>query len=290
MTPKHLRVFIALADTLNFAAAASRVHLSQPAFSLSLKALEKQVGGRLAFRTTRHVRLTPEGESLLPRARRLLADWDDTQQMLRQRFTLQRGHVTVAAMPSFAANLLPGLLGVYRKQHPKVDVAILDVIHEEVLDLVAKGRVELGFGFEPDSSNELHFTPLFADRFVAALPPPRPLSRRAPDRLARVACTSFHRVAAALNRTHHDGGAVTRARAGTCGFNGVTSVGDGRRIGGGRIGRECRSSSVRPADAASWGTMRTTSCTQRRSQRGAHNRPARGTFRRCSRFACHCGS
>jgi LysR family carnitine catabolism transcriptional activator len=44
---------------------------------------------------------------LLPLARRLLADWDDTEEMLRQRFTLQLGRVSVAAMPSFAGNLLP---------------------------------------------------------------------------------------------------------------------------------------------------------------------------------------
>jgi LysR family transcriptional regulator, carnitine catabolism transcriptional activator len=170
MTEKQLRVFVALSETLNFAAAASRVHMSQPALSLSLKNLEDEVGGRLVARTTRQVRLTPEGESLLPRARQLLADWEDTEQMLRQRFTLQRGHVTVAAMPSFAGNVLPGVLTAYRRQYPQVDVAILDVIHEDVLELVAKGRVELGIGFEPESADELHFAPLFIDRFVAALP------------------------------------------------------------------------------------------------------------------------
>src|SRR3984957_6809678 len=170
MTEKQLRVFIALAETLNFAAAANRVHLSQPALSLSLKNLENEVGGRLVARTTRQVRLTPEGESLLPRARRLVADWEATEQMLRQRFTLQRGDVTIAVMPAFAGNVLPGMLTAYRQAYPKVDVAILDVIHEEVLDLVAQGRVELGIGFEPESAEELQFVPLFLDRFVAALP------------------------------------------------------------------------------------------------------------------------
>jgi len=170
MTPKQLQVFVALAETLNFAVAAARVHLSQPALSLSLKTLENEVGGRLVMRTTRIVRLTPEGDLLLPRARQLLADWENTQQMLRQRFTLQRGHVTVAAMPSFAANVLPGVLTAYRRRYPSVDVAILDVIHEDVLNLVKTGRVELGIGFEPETVEELEFTPLFLDRFVAALP------------------------------------------------------------------------------------------------------------------------
>ena len=170
MTPKQLQVFVALAETLNFAVAAGRVHLSQPALSQSLKTLESEVGGRLVMRTTRIVRLTPEGDLLLPRARQLLADWENTQQMLRQRFTLQRGHVTVAAMPSFAANVLPGVLAAYRRRYPNVDVAILDVIHEDVLNLVKTGRVELGIGFEPETVDELQYAPLFLDRFVAALP------------------------------------------------------------------------------------------------------------------------
>ena len=102
MNERQLKVFLTLAETLNFASAARRLHLSQPALSLSLKKLEQEVGGALLSRTTRQVRLTPEGETLLPRARQLLADWQDTEEMLRQRFTLKRGRVTIAAMPSFA--------------------------------------------------------------------------------------------------------------------------------------------------------------------------------------------
>jgi LysR family carnitine catabolism transcriptional activator len=170
MTAKQLRLFVALAETLNFSSAADRVHLSQPAFSLALKGLEQAMGGRLFARTTRQVRLTPEGEALLPRARQLLADWEDTEQMMRQRFTLRRGHVAIAAMPSFAGNVLPRVLTAYRRKYPKVNVTILDVIHEEVLELVGKGRVELGFAFEPESADEFHFEPLFVDRFIAAVP------------------------------------------------------------------------------------------------------------------------
>jgi LysR family carnitine catabolism transcriptional activator len=170
MTGKQLRAFVAVAETLSFALAAQRLHMSQPALSLAIKGLEQGLGGRLLTRTTRRVRLTPEGESMLPRALQLLAEWDDTQEMLRQRFTLQRGHLTLAAMPSFAANVLPDLLSAYRKRYAAVNIAIHDIIHEQVLDFVMKGRVELGFAFEPDTAEHLHFVPLFVDRFVAAVP------------------------------------------------------------------------------------------------------------------------
>ena len=189
MTGKQLRAFIALAETLSFAAAADRIHMSQPALSLSIQKLEGELGGRLLTRTTRQVRLTPEGETLLPRARQLLADWEDTEEMLRQRFTLQRGHVTVAAMPSFAGNVLPEMLAAYRRRYPHVDVSIHDVVHEHVLEMVTSGRVELGIAFEPEAAEQFHFVPLFVDRFIAALPQqafPRRLRQISwPDLIAR---------------------------------------------------------------------------------------------------------
>ncbi len=177
MNEKQLHVFLMLADTLNFAAAARRLYMSQPALSLSLKKLEQELGGPLLARTTRQVRLTPEGEIFLNRARQILADWQDTEETLRQRFTLQRGRVTVAAMPSFAGNILPTILSAYRQRHPHIDVTILDVIHEDVLELVSKGRVELGIGFEPPPESAYRFVPLFQDPFVAAVPPESPLCR-----------------------------------------------------------------------------------------------------------------
>jgi LysR family carnitine catabolism transcriptional activator len=74
----------------------------------------------LFSRNTRNVALTAEGESLLPPgARRLIADWDNAEDEMRQRFTLQRGRVTLAAMPSFAGNLLPPILKTFRARYPK---------------------------------------------------------------------------------------------------------------------------------------------------------------------------
>ncbi len=117
MTVKQLRAFLAVAQSLSFAQAGERLHLSQPALSLAIKSLEESLGGPLLERTTRSVSLTPEGETLLPLALRLLADWDNTK-MLRQHFTLQLGKVSIAAMPSFAGNLLPLVLKTFRERHP----------------------------------------------------------------------------------------------------------------------------------------------------------------------------
>jgi len=161
MTVKQIRAFLAVAHSLSFALACERLHLSQSALSLTIKALEEGLGGRLFTRNTRNVALTPEGEALLPLARRLIADWDNAEDELRQRFTLQRGRVTLAAMPSFAGNLLPPILKHFRARYPQVNVTVNDVVNEQVLEMVRDREVELGVAFEPQDSTSLVFTQNF---------------------------------------------------------------------------------------------------------------------------------
>ncbi len=177
MTVKQIRAFLAVAHSMSFALACERLHLSQSALSLTIKALEEGLGGRLFTRNTRNVALTPEGEALLPLARRLIADWDNAEDELRQRFTLQRGRVTLAAMPSFAGNLLPPILKQFRARYPQVNVTVNDVINEQVLEMVRDREVELGVAFEPQDSTSLVFTALYIDRFVAVVPKESPLAQ-----------------------------------------------------------------------------------------------------------------
>ncbi|WP_235042235.1 LysR family transcriptional regulator [Vreelandella profundi] len=170
MTVKQLRAFLAVAQTLSFTQACERLHLSQPALSLAIKGLEESLGGKLLIRSTRSVRLTPEGESLLPLSKHLLAQWDNTEERLRQRFTLQLGRLSVAAMPAFACNLLPAALVKFRQQYPKINITVHDVINEEVMEMVRSRQVEMGIAFSTEGTGSLLFTPLFDDHFVAVVP------------------------------------------------------------------------------------------------------------------------
>ncbi|CAM4076275.1 LysR family transcriptional regulator [Vreelandella rituensis] len=176
MTVKQLRAFLAVAQTLSFTQACERLHLSQPALSLTIKGLEETLGGKLLLRSTRSVRLTPEGESLLPLAKHLLAQWDNAEDLLRQRFTLQLGRLSVAAMPAFACNLLPTALVAFRQRYPKINITVHDVINEEVTEMVRSRQVEMGIAFSPEGVGSLSFTPLFKDQFVAVVPLNSPLA------------------------------------------------------------------------------------------------------------------
>tara|TARA_R110000796_G_scaffold252001_1_gene384801 strand:- start:47368 stop:48249 length:882 start_codon:yes stop_codon:yes gene_type:complete len=178
MTVKQLRAFVIVAQTLSFVQACERLYMSQAALSLSIKALEEGLGGRLFSRTTRSVSLTPEGLALLPMARRLIAEWDNTEDEMRQRFTLRRGRVALAAMPSFAGNRLPVLLKHFRERYPTISVTVHDVINEQVIEMVRNRQVELGIAFEPDNALLMNFRPLYVDQFVAVVPAASELASR----------------------------------------------------------------------------------------------------------------
>ena len=97
-------VFTTVARTGSFAEAAIQLHLSQPALSVAMKNLEQSLGGKLLARTTRSVTLTPEGKAFYPIARRLLSDWEQSMQDVRNHFALGRGKLDMAAMPTYTTN------------------------------------------------------------------------------------------------------------------------------------------------------------------------------------------
>jgi LysR family transcriptional regulator, carnitine catabolism transcriptional activator len=170
ITIKQLKAFVTVAQTRNFAEAGERLHLSQPALSISLKNLEEVVGGKLLARTTRTLSLTPEGESFLPVAQRLLADWDNALTDLHNLFAMRRGKLSIASMASFSISKLPKALHHYRSKFPDINITVQDVVAEEVVDMVRTGRVEVGVTFDMEESEDLHFEPLFEDSFYVVMP------------------------------------------------------------------------------------------------------------------------
>ncbi len=178
ITIKQLRAFVATTEAKSFVDACAVLHLSQPALSAAIKNLEEQVGGKLLARTTRTLSLTPEGESFLPAARQILADWDEAFDDLGELFALRRGKLSIAAMPSYASNLLAAELVKFRSAHPNVKIVLHDVVAESVVDMVRNGQVEIGLTFWPGDDKDLEFTPLFDDRFQVALPPDNTLTNQ----------------------------------------------------------------------------------------------------------------
>ena len=170
-TIKQLRAFAAVARTRSLAEASAQLHVSQPAISIAIRSLEESLGGHLFSRDGRQLVLTPEGAQFVERAQQLLHNWDSTLDAVQQRFRLQQGQLSIAAIPAFALNQLPALLEKFHRRHPDINIVLEDIVMERVVSAVQDGRAELGISFRPDDLGNLAFTPIADDRFIAVLPP-----------------------------------------------------------------------------------------------------------------------
>lgn len=177
VTLKQIRAFVTVAKSNSFAEACELLHLSQPALSISIKNLEGIVGGSLFVRSTRSVALTPEGEAFLPVAKSLLVNWEDAFNDLSNLFSLNRGKLSLASMPSFASSELPTHLKTFKTNYPQINIKVHDVIAEDAVSMVKNGQAELALTFDPDEADYLHFEPLFTDIFIIALPQNHPLAK-----------------------------------------------------------------------------------------------------------------
>ncbi len=137
MTLKQLKAFLALARTLNYANASLELHLSQSALSLTIKSLEEELGGKLFNRNTRRVELTQEGKSLIPYAKKLLANWDEMENDVKQRFKLNRGTLSIASMPFVTHAILPEVIHQFLAVHPNLNFSIHDIPNETIIEKVS---------------------------------------------------------------------------------------------------------------------------------------------------------
>ena len=178
LSSRQLDAFIALAEQRSFTRAAALCHLSQPAFSALIRAMEDDLGLRLFDRSTRHVDMTPEGHSFLDSARRIRSEITLALASVRDAATLQRGRVAVALLPSLAAGWLPGVLAQYRTAHPGIEIDIADVLSEPCIERVASGRADFALAAIRADTPALQAEPFCSDSFYLVCPGDHALARR----------------------------------------------------------------------------------------------------------------
>ena len=121
---RRLSHLVALADERHFGRAAERMHLSQPAFSRSIQALERATGQRLFDRDTPDVRPTPAGVFLIERARRVLFDARNLQRDMKLYGESRLGNTAFGVGPLPAATLMPRVLPELRRQYAQVELRV----------------------------------------------------------------------------------------------------------------------------------------------------------------------
>ncbi len=175
---RTLRAFIELAECRSFSRAADRTHLSKSAFSKLIARLESEVGTRLFNRDTRSVELTSEGQSLFEHARLLLRELDSAISGLRDQVELRRGRVSVATLPSLAADFLPQVFAVYRARHPGVSLYLYDRLADECFGLVRDRRVDFALSAPGPSLAEFDTRTILDERFCLVCQRTHPLARK----------------------------------------------------------------------------------------------------------------
>ena len=142
MDLKHLTHLVALADERHFARAAERVHLSQPAFSRSIQALERALGQRLFDRDAGELRPTPAGVFLIERARRLLFDARCLQRDAELYAQSNFGDAALGAGPFPAATLMPRVLPELRRRYPNLRLRVEVGNWAQLLEQLRAERIE----------------------------------------------------------------------------------------------------------------------------------------------------
>lgn len=185
MDLRHLRAFVTVADVGGFARAAQRLHLSQPALSRQISALESELDIRLFDRTGRGIRLTSEGEDLLRRSRRLVGEAEALGARASALRGGQTGILRVGATPQNLENLLAGFLARYRRGHPGVEVHLIEDGAARLGERLDRGDVQVAILQAGDARFESR--PLFPMLLMAVPPPGHRLGRRSACEVADLA-------------------------------------------------------------------------------------------------------
>ena len=175
MDIKQLRYFIAVHENGSIAKAANKIYISQQGLSMALLRLESELNCQLLERTQYGMVLTPEGEYLLPQAKRLVAEFDALEQYFKGP-NMHRTPIKIACAMGAIPEYLATQLFRFQKSHPQYVVNIEEVSDVECDELVEKGTAELGFGLSPLDTNLFTAHSVFASPFCLLVNRSNPLA------------------------------------------------------------------------------------------------------------------
>src|SRR5215831_5969617 len=175
---RHLRYFLAVAETLHFSRAAERLGIAQPPLSQQIRRLEQMIGHRLFDRTTRGVRLTLAGQLLADRARSTIEKVHDDLAQVRRLGRGEEGTLTVGFSGSVMFAELPAAIESYRRRYPKVELRLRELVTAAQIVALLDGTLDLAFLRDGDPTEGIQMTTVLRERYVAVLPAAHPLARK----------------------------------------------------------------------------------------------------------------
>ncbi|WGW12839.1 LysR family transcriptional regulator [Saxibacter everestensis] len=143
MNLEQLSSFIEVANTGHFTKAAAALHLAQPSLSRQISTLEKELGAELFHRAHGHISLTAAGETLLPTARRMLADAEAVRRDMDELAGLRKGRIRLGATPTLCVSLVAEAISRFHNEHPGVELELMEKGSRQLIEALGTGELDL---------------------------------------------------------------------------------------------------------------------------------------------------
>lgn len=172
---ERLRIFTTLVQVGGVAAAAERLHMTQPAVTKHIRRLESHLETKLFAREGRRLVLTEAGAVFYSYATEALASADDVLRVLDDLNTLQAGRVVVGTSLSMGTHIVAPLLTQFAQEHPGVTITVQMADTRTVVESVLDGRVDMGCVVGDITVPHLNVVPLWTEDLIFVARPEHPL-------------------------------------------------------------------------------------------------------------------
>lgn len=178
-TLDQLKILHAISNEGSFKRAAEKLYISQPAVSLQIQNLEKQLNKPIFYRDKRKARLTETGELLIKYCDRILSLCEETCLALDELNTLQSGALIIGASQTTGTYLMPRLIGLFRHKYPQIEIELQVHSTRKIAWGIATGRIDVavvGGEVPQELKSDLELTPYAEDELALILPISHPFS------------------------------------------------------------------------------------------------------------------
>lgn len=175
----QLEYVIAVAKYQSFTRAAEEINTSQSALSQQISKLEHELSINLFVRTTRSVQLTPAGAEFVGYAKRIMAEVTEARKCIDEYVTIEKGHLLMGIIPVIGYYPLPShLLASFQKDHPGVQLSLLEEQDHELLRLLHAAKIDAAIIQNSYSDPRFTFHPILNDQMVLVISDRHPLAAR----------------------------------------------------------------------------------------------------------------
>ncbi len=178
MELRHVRYFLAVAETHSFTRAAERLHVTQPTLSHQIKQLEQQVGTILFERGTKEIELTAAGQLFKPYCERIIREIDASVLAISELEGLMRGTLRVAVFHSFSHSVLPPILAEFALRYPGVHVTTQVVPQVDLERDLLSADLDFAVSYVADDYDQIVAEHLFDEELVLIVGSKHPYAGR----------------------------------------------------------------------------------------------------------------